>query len=437
MNIILLSGGSGKRLWPLSNDERSKQFIKIFKNDQGQYESMLQRMYRSFMKIDPEAKITIAAPKTQIPSIRNQIGEEVSISTEPCRRDTFPAIVLASAFLHDKLNVDPNETVIVCPVDPYVEEDYFLAVKELDQLVQEDAASLVLLGMQPTYPSEKYGYIIPAATGKISKVETFKEKPDAKTAALYISRGALWNGGVFAYRLGYMLDKAEHIIGTSDYRELYDKYDSLEKISIDYAIVEKEANTAVRKFTGKWKDLGTWNTLTEAMEENTVGDVTISDDCKNVHAINHLGMPLFIMGLHDAVVAACPDGVLVSDKTQSSYIKPYIDKLDATVKVADKHYGNYLVLDNDSNSLTVRISMNAGQAISYHSHQFRDETWTIISGNGTVTLEGEKRDVCPGDVVRMSAGQKHSVRAGTDLVLIEIQLGHDIDSSDITRWSEG
>ena len=125
MNIVLLSGGSGKRLWPLSNDVRSKQFIKIFKTENGDYESMVQRVYRQIKKIDSDAKVTIATSKTQVSAIHNQLGDEVGISVEPCRRDTFPAIALATSYLVDKMGVSPEESVVVCPVDPYVNDDYF------------------------------------------------------------------------------------------------------------------------------------------------------------------------------------------------------------------------------------------------------------------------------------------------------------------------
>ena len=118
MNIVLLSGGSGKRLWPLSNDIRSKQFIKIFKCPDGSYESMVQRVYRQIKQVDKEATVTIATSKTQVSAIHNQLGEEVGISVEPCRRDTFPAIALATAYLADVQGVDPEEPVVVCPVDP-------------------------------------------------------------------------------------------------------------------------------------------------------------------------------------------------------------------------------------------------------------------------------------------------------------------------------
>ena len=161
MNVILLSGGSGQRLWPLSNDIRSKQFIKIFKTADGGYESMVQRVYRQIKAIDPNAKVTIATSKTQVSAIHNQLGTDVGISIEPCRRDTFPAIALASAYLVDMQGVGADEPVVVCPVDPYVNEDYFEALDKLCRLAGEGAANLNLMGIDPTYPSEKYGYIIP------------------------------------------------------------------------------------------------------------------------------------------------------------------------------------------------------------------------------------------------------------------------------------
>lgn len=200
MNIILLSGGSGKRLWPLSNDIRSKQFIKIFKTPQG-YESMVQRVYRQIREVDPGASVTIATSKTQVSSIHNQLREAVGVCVEPCRRDTFPAIALATAYLHDVQGVALDEPVVVCPVDPYVNNDYFEALHKLSQLAAQGNANLSLMGIEPTYPSEKYGYIIPETEDAVSRVKTFKEKPDAATAAEYIAQGALWNGGVFALSL--------------------------------------------------------------------------------------------------------------------------------------------------------------------------------------------------------------------------------------------
>lgn len=325
MNIVLLSGGSGKRLWPLSNDIRSKQFIKIFKGVDGDYESMLQRVYRQIRTVDAVAPITVATSKTQVSAICNQLGDNVSISVEPCRRDTFPAIVLAICYLHDVLKISAEETVVICPVDPYVENEYFAALEELSKLAEQEETGLVLLGITPTYPSEKYGYILPETDADVSKVNTFKEKPDAQAAAEYISQGALWNGGVFACKLKYVLEKAHALLDFTDYYDLYAKYETLAKISFDYAVVEQEKNIKVKRFGGAWKDLGTWNTLTEAMEEQAIGQAIMNDQCQNLHVVNELDVPVLCMGLKDMVVAASPDGILVAEKEQSSYIKPFVD----------------------------------------------------------------------------------------------------------------
>ena len=430
MNIVLLSGGSGKRLWPLSNDIRSKQFIKIFQKENGEYESMVQRVYNKICKVDSDANVTIATSKSQVSAIHNQLGEEIGVSVEPCRRDTFPAIALASAYLSDVKKVDKDEVVVVCPVDPYVEDDYFQALEKLGELAKNDEANLVLMGINPTYPSEKYGYIIPETNETVSRVKTFKEKPTAQLAQEYIDDGALWNGGVFAYKLGYMLEKAHELIDFTDYYDFYSNYESAPKISLDYAVVEKEESIKVMRFSGQWKDLGTWNTLTEAMEEATVGNVTLNETCENVHVVNELDVPVLCMGLKDIVVSASPEGVLVSDKEQSSYIKPYVDKFDQQVMFAEKSWGSFKVIDVEDNSTTIKITLNPGHKMNYHSHDFRDETWTVISGAGKTIIDGVESEVQSGDVVTMRAGVKHTIIAETELKVIEVQLGKEISVHD-------
>ncbi len=430
MNIVLLSGGSGKRLWPLSNDIRSKQFMKIFRTEDGGYESMVQRMYRQIRQVDKNASITIATSKTQVSAIHNQLGKNIGISLEPCRRDTFPAIALATSYLHDVQGISKDEAVVVCPVDPYVDESYFRALHELWKLAQEDVANLVLMGMEPTYPSEKYGYIIPHNQEKVSPVDTFKEKPDENTAKQYISKGALWNGGVFAYKLKYVLERAHELIDFKDYYDLFEKYETLTKISFDYAVVEKEKSIAVMRFAGEWKDLGTWNTLTEAMEEPVIGKGILDDSCENVHVINELDVPLLCMGLKDVVVSASPDGILVSDKNKSSYIKPYVDNIDGQIMYAEKSWGSYRVMDVEDESMTIKVTLNAGHRMNYHSHDRRDEVWTIISGEGITVVDGMEQQVKTGDVITMQAGCKHTIIATTELKLIEVQLGREISVDD-------
>ncbi len=434
MNIILLSGGSGKRLWPLSNDIRSKQFIKIFKTDDGEYESMVQRVFRQIKSVDKEACVTIATSKTQVSAIFNQLGENVGISVEPCRRDTFPAIALATAYLVDVMGIDREEPVVVCPVDPFVEDDYFKAIKDLSELAANSSANLSLMGIEPTYPSEKYGYIIPESADNVSKVKTFKEKPDEQTAREYIAQGALWNGGVFAYKLKYVLEKAHELIDFEDYHDLFAKYDTLQKISFDYAVVEKESNIQVMRFAGQWKDLGTWNTLTEAMVESSVGDATMNENCSNVHIINEMSIPIIAMGLHDVVISASPEGILVSDKHQSSYIKPFVDKIDQQVMFAEKSWGSFRVLEVEEESLTIKVTLNPGHSMYYHSHKNRDEVWVVISGTGRAVVEGVEKKVSVGDVICVKAEEKHTIFADSELKLIEVQMGKGISVDDKRKF---
>ena len=434
MNIVLLSGGSGRRLWPLSNDIRSKQFIKIFNAGDGSHESMVQRVYRQIKTADAEAAVTIATSKTQVSAIHNQLGGNVGISVEPCRRDTFPAIALATAYLADVQGVGPEESVVVCPVDPYVEDSYFETLKELAEQAGKGEANLVLMGIEPTYPSEKYGYIIPASNDKTAEVRTFREKPDVKTAEQYIAEGALWNGGVFAYKLKYVLDKAHEMIDFSDYQDLFAKYDTLTKISFDYAVVEKEEKIQVMRYAGQWKDLGTWNTLTEAMEENVVGNGILNDQCSGVHIINEMDVPILAMGLHDVVISASPEGILVSDKEQSSYIKPYVDEIVQQVMFAEKSWGSFKIIDVETESLTIKVTLNAGHSMNYHSHRNRDEVWVVIAGTGKTIVDDMEQRVGPGDVITMSAGCRHTILAETELKLIEVQLGKEISVQDKQKF---
>lgn len=434
MNMILLSGGSGKRLWPLSNEVRSKQFLKIYKLPDGTYESMVQRVYRQIKSIDADAKVTIATSKSQISSIINQLGNQVGLSVEPSRRDTFPAISLAVAYMHDVLGVDAEDSVSVCPVDHYVDSDYYRVAEQLGQQALKSEADLVLMGIQPTYPSDKYGYIIPCGNQEVDWVEEFKEKPDVQTAKEYIARGALWNAGVFAFKLKYVLDTAEKIFGTSKYADLYAQYNELTKISFDYAVVEKTEKIQVVRYAGAWRDIGSWSTLSQTMTDNTVGRVITDDHCENFHVINDLDIPVLCMGLQNITVAASPDGVLIADNRSADQIKGYVEKIDQGVMYAEKSWGVFHVLDVGQDSLTIKVTMKAHDHMNYHSHNHRDEVWTVVSGQGRTIVDGAEQTVGAGDVITLPAGCKHTVFSITDLVLIEVQLGENISADDKQKF---
>lgn len=208
MKLVLLSGGSGKRLWPLSNDTRSKQFLKVLEGRKGKKESMIQRVWNQIEVVGLHQSTVIATSKLQCDMIRGQVGTEIPLIIEPERRDTFPAIALAASYLNSEEQASEDEIVVVLPVDPYVEDGFFERVKDLESVLRDSKADLALMGVTPTYPSSKYGYIVPE--GKVQgdsyfTVNCFTEKPSEEAAVGLINQRALWNCGVFAFRLGYLL----------------------------------------------------------------------------------------------------------------------------------------------------------------------------------------------------------------------------------------
>ena len=435
MNIILLSGGSGKRLWPLSNEVRSKQFLRLFKDKNNNYESMVQRVYKQITTVDKEADVTIATSKSQLSAIRNQLNDKVSVCIEPCRRDTFPAIALAAAYLKDERGIDEEECVVICPVDPYVDNTYYEAINQLEKLVLEDTANITLLGIEPTVPSKKYGYIIPDSKELVSNVKEFKEKPDRETAKKYIEKGALWNAGVFAFKLKYILNKAHEMIDFTDYQDLFNKYSTLNKISFDYAVVEKEQSIQVMRYAGEWKDVGSWNMMAEVMADKTKGNVTLDKTCENTQVINELDIPILCMGCKDMVVAASGDGILVSDKERSGQMKSYVEEISTDVHFAEKSWGTYTVIDVQPQSMTIKIKLKKGNHMKYHAHEHREEVWTIVSGYGKVVVDGREQEVKTGDVITLPVGCKHILIAETDMSVIEVQIGEEISPKDKIVYS--
>lgn len=444
MQIILLSGGSGKRLWPLSNDTRSKQFIKLLTAPDGTKESMVQRVVRQLRESGISSSVTVATSVSQHDIITGQLGESISVVTEPERRDTFPAIALAASYLAHERHCGADEVTVVMPCDPYTEAGYFKAIDKMARAVDDGAAELLLMGILPTYPSSKYGYVVPRTAeddSGILKVSHFTEKPDVQTARGLISQGAFWNGGVFAFRLGYMMDIIDRYVRAGSFQELRSRYGELPKTSFDYEVAEKAVSVAVVPFAGKWKDLGTWNTLTDELEDKATGNVILDDTSSNTHVINELELPIMCIGARDLVIAASCDGILVSDKSGSEQIKRYADRLRRRPMFEERRWGEYKVVDTAEfpdgyRTLTKHINVRAGKNISYHSHIHRDEVWTFIDGEGLLVIDGEERTVRRGDTVSIARGVRHAVKAVTDLRFIEIQTGLELSEEDLIKSND-
>ena len=449
MQLILLSGGSGRRLWPLSNNARSKQFLPFLKREDGQMESMLQRVVRQIREAQPSVEITVTTNTTQQDGVTNQLGNDVAVVAEPDRRRTFPAIALAISHLSLVKHCSDDEVVVVMPCDSYAGADYFQSIGQMVSCVEQNVADLVLMGIKPTYPSNKYGYVMPAeqadATEGYVRVKNFKEKPAVEVAEQLIAQGGLWNGGVFAFRLGYMLQIVRKYVpvgrvgGVTDYEAVRQHFCDFPEIAFDYEVVEKAQSMAAVPFYGEWKDLGTWRTLTEEIHTPAIGNVVMGANCQNTHVINELQNPIYVGGLKDVVVAACPDGILVCSKEHSAEIKHDVEHLTPRPMYEERRWGTYRVLDDtryaDGNhSLTKSITLLPGRNISYQVHHHRSEIWTFVEGEGIFVLDGERRHVKAGDSVVIPVQHFHAIRALTKLTFIEVQIGNPLVEEDIERF---
>ncbi len=443
MKVVILSGCSGWRLWPLSNESRSKQFLKMLTREDGTRESMIQRCVRHIREngFVSDKDIYIVTAGSQADSIRNQVGSNIKNILEPERRDTFPAVAMACEHLLLEDGVSADETVVVMPVDTYAGNRFYEIIKSLDEEVRNNSADIVIVGTTPTYPSAKYGYI---CTDNSSKVLEFVEKPDEKYAEKLIEEGAYWNTGVAAFRLGYMLKRVNSYLSNEDISTMENfakAFNKLPQKSFDYEVLEKAKDMKLVSYMGKWKDLGTWNTLTEEMHEQNIGHSRQVEDCVNTHVINELSIPILVMGAKDMVVAASPDGILVSDKHKSSYIKPYVQQMEARPMYEERKWGEYKVLDynqygDSMKSLTKHLTISAGKNISYQKHFQRDEIWTIVDGEGDLLVDDVIRHVKRGDVAYIRKGQKHALKASEDMDLqfIEVQIGPELIEDDIERF---
>lgn len=456
MQLVLLSGGSGKRLWPLSNNARSKQFLPLLEKENGSMESMVQRVVRQARLSNLTNEITLATNASQLDIITNQLGDSVSVVTEPERRDTFPAIALAASYLSLEKKCADDEVVVIMPCDPYTELGYFETIGKMVECVKANVADLVLMGIQPTYPSEKYGYVVPFGNDNdddndnYKMVSRFTEKPTVEKAKELLKQNAYWNGGVFAFRLGYMLKIVEKYIplfdssslDPLDFETIRSRYSEFPKISFDYEVAEKAGSVAVVPFNGEWKDLGTWNTLTDELRKPVIGNAVMGAHCENTHVINELQNPIFVDGLKDVVVAACPDGILVCSKEHSEEIKKSVENLTSRPMYEERRWGTYRVLDDSyyadgRHSLTKSITLKEGKNISYQIHHHRSETWTFVQGEGVFVLDGQEQIVKAGDTVVIPVEHWHAIKALSELTFIEVQSGNPLIEEDIerTEWN--
>jgi len=446
MYYVLLSGGSGKRLWPLSNEARPKQYIKVVNKETNSMErcSMIQRVWDQLQEAGIASRTVIAAGEEQTELIKSQLWD-AEIAVEPARRDTFAAVLLSCAYLHSKKGASREDYAVIMPVDPYTESGYFETVKGLEQVMRTSGAEVGLMGVVPSFPATQYGYILPGEQREnYFTVRGFAEKPDETRASELMKEGALWNCGVFCVRLGSILERAAAYGVPEDYDAMYEAYERLPRISFDYEVLEKAENLAAVKFEGYWKDLGTWDALSDQMSTDVIGKAVLDKDCENTQVINELAAPVVVMGARDLVVVAARDGILVAEKSKTAGVKELTAEFSERPMFEERRWGTLETLDDTEtagiSTLTRKIRIYNGMTSSYHYHKNRDEIWTVLNGTGELILEGTKIPLSQGKAVCIRKNQRHAVKAFKDFEYIEIHVGTSVGNEDINRitfeWDE-
>ncbi|GGF65724.1 mannose-1-phosphate guanylyltransferase [Paenibacillus albidus] len=441
MQIVLLSGGSGKRLWPLSNEIRSKAFLRLLRSETGGTESMIQRVCRGLAHTGLLQSCSIVTHQSQVEITRSHIGDAIPILGEPQKRGTFTAVALAASYLYSVRGISPAETVVVLPVDSYVDRSFYELLHRLPAVLADSQADIALIGSVPRSPSAEFGYIVPQegnVRADYFTVAKFIEKPVPTVAGSLIARQALWNCGVFACSLQFLLTSLKDRGLPLDYREFRERYDEWPQESFDREVLEKTRHAVAIPYNGTWKDLGTWGSLTAHLEEKVYGAGRISEDCSNTHLVNELPCPVYVIGVSDLIVAACPDGILVGDKSRVHLIKDELGDLPVRTMYEEKRWGTCRVLDDSRTELnkdvvTRKIELHAGKSTSYHWHRHTEECWTILSGSGEYMLDGIVCPISAGGILRIPAGTRHAIKAETALVFLQVEIGGSGGEEDLIR----
>lgn len=446
MYYVLLSGGSGKRLWPLSGEARPKQYLKLLRKENNSMEasSMLQRVWEQLEEAKIRENTVIIAEESQAELIHSQI-RNARLVEEPEKRDTFAAILLSCAYLFSEKGALPEDYVTVLSVDFYTEGSYFEEIKKLEGMMRKYRPQVGLVGVKPAYPATKYGYILPGKEiDGFYEVKGFVEKPEEERAAKLCEENALWNCGVFCVQIKEMLSLAEKYTGVCSYPELKLAYKKLPKTSFDYEVTEKATKLAVLPYHGYWKDIGTWEAMAEQMSTDTIGNVMLDDSCRDTQVINELEIPVAVIGTKNLVVAASREGILVAEKNHTEDLKTIVSSLSTKIMFEERRWGTLETLDEtrqeETITLTRKITIWEGMNSSYHYHENRDEIWTVMKGKGELILEGSKIPLFPGKAVCIRKNQKHAIRALEEFQYIEIHVGTRVGNEDIHRitfrWDE-
>jgi len=454
MKVIILAGGSGTRLWPLSRDRFPKQFIKLREGVPSLFQSTFERGLL-LAGIDDIYVVTNEKYKFLVMGSIGELGiayNEANILVEPEPKNTLPAIYAGVREIARK----GNDSIVVFPSDHMIRKSQeFAEIIRLSEPLTKD--SIVTFGAKPDGPNTGYGYILPGDQ-KLNgfQVNEYKEKPTHDVAVSYVAGGYFWNAGIFLFNSGFFTNEvkqyAEEIYNafetSVDLKEVFSRIH--QKISIDYGIMEKSQNITVVPVDIGWNDLGSFDSFYDAFEKdennNIIDPANIVIESSNNFVYSEKGKLVSIIGVDDLIVVDNRDTLLICKKGLSQKVKEIVETLKARNDSRTEYHvqdyriwGNCTVLEEEKNSFKVkRIIVSQGKKISYQMHQHRNEHWIVVKGMAKVTIDDIEKFVSVGENVFIKLGQKHQLenQGRVPLELIEIQTGDYLEEDDIIRFDD-
>lgn len=457
MRGIILAGGSGSRLWPLSRELYPKQLLKINSD-----KSLLEDTFLRLANIMPNENIISITNTKHAGDVRMQlssIASDCTILSEPVGKNTAPAIAVSVKYILDNYG---DDIILVVPSDPLIKdsEKFKESILEAEKLAE--LGYIVTFGVKPTSPNTGYGYIktLPMQNNIGFNVDKFKEKPDEKTAQEYVKDGSyFWNAGIFMFKASVFMKALEehakeiyNILGEFNLKgkaEIdYMTFDKMPSISVDYAVMEHAKNIALVPLKSDWSDLGCWGAIYEVDNKDEDGNVkighTIAQECKNSLLYSSTRLVAGV-GIEDMIIVETPDAILACSKNKAQEVKKVYEKLkevkDETHlvhKTVYRPWGYYTVLNQGEGYLTKMICVSKKAQLSLQSHNFRSEHWVVLSGTARVTLEDKTFMLKPGSSIDIPVKAKHSLANpyNDELKIIEVQKGDKLIEEDIIRYKD-
>lgn len=447
---VILAGGSGSRLWPLSRELYPKQLLNLYSN-----ESLLQSTFERLNRFIPAENIISVTNSKHLSNVKMQLSsfcENPLIISEPVSKNTAPAIALSVKYIIE--NSENDETVVVVPSDLMIadNEAFQKAVEEALEYVQQ--GKIVTLGCRPTYPETGYGYI----KSVDGAVQNFVEKPDEKDAIRFMGENYFWNSGIFIFKISTLINEMEAYcpdiariikgVSVSGMTVPFMEFDKMPVISFDYALLEKSKNVAMVELKSDWKDLGSWKSIYDVNPKDNNNNVfighVIDEGSKNslVYSSSKL---VATIGLEDTVVIETEDAILACKKDRAQDVKHIYETLklqhDDTQmvhKTVYRPWGFYTVIAAGKGFQTKIIHVNKGQKLSVQSHNHRSEHWVVLSGMAKVVLEGKDHILSPGHSIDIPVKAIHSLQNPfeEDIEIIEVQKGDILSEDDIIRYED-